>query len=513
MTLQTQKGKPMKKRILALCIAFAAAFSLLLGLSVPARAADQVDEIAVDYARAVDARQGEVSFTMAPGDVDAMLDRLFSEYPVLYHYYDGCQWTTYQDRVEVTLRLRNTEHDMDDIWVIGSDEELAAVLGIGLAEIRDNIHFVTRSGYIVSGDQVQEALEWLHLNYYLAYMGYGSWSSSYYERETIRMQDYVINFGYRYDLDAGTLQQWRNETEQVAIYLATNLFAQDMPDYLKVLKIHDWVVENCRYNTADLSEAGNHLAYGAMVKGTCVCMGYAEAGVLLFRAAGIEFRYVTGTGTNSSGKPEDHAWNAVRIDGDWYLLDMTWDDPVTSDGTDILRYDYFLLTDSQLAADHDWDRAGLPFCSGGYWNADRALEAAAQDTGVYQQYNTSRLATQADAMADYLSILQGAPPIIIPSETQPLPTQAPEPDDQPGNQPLPTQAPEAPEPPETQPVTVKPTRPKGNISLGTILIITVITVILIAVIAAAAILISREQSRRREEQMRRMYRNRRFRDL
>lgn len=490
----------MKKRILALCIAFAAAVSLLLGMCVPVRAAGQLEEVAGAYAQAVEARKSEVSFTIAPGDVDSLLDQLFAEYPVLYHYYDGCQWTTYQDRVEVTVRLRSTEHSMDDIWVIGSDEELAAVLGISLAQIRQQVYFVTESGYTVSGDQIGEALEWLHHNYYLAYMGYRSWNSTYYERETIRIQDYVINFGYRYDLDAATLQLWRDETEQVAVSLATYLFAQDMPDYLKVLKIHDWIVENTRYNTADLSEAGNHLAYGAMVKGTCVCMGYAEAGVLLFQAAGIETRYISGTGTNSAGKTEDHGWNAVKIDGDWYLVDMTWDDPTTSDGSDILRYDYFLLTDSQLSVNHTWDRAGVPVCGGGYWNADRALEAAAQDTAVYREYNTSRLVTQDDAMEDFLNILRGAAqPPIEPAESQPPATEAPEVEDHPQTQPQPTEAPQMPEQPETQPVTVKPAQPKERSPLG---IIIAIAAAVAAVIATAVFLIIRE-NRRRQEAMRR----------
>ena len=45
---------------------------------------------------------------------------------------------------------------------------------------------------------------------------------------------------------------------------------------------------------------------------------------------------------------QNHIWNAVKIDGKWYHLDLTWDDPVTSDGSDVLEYNFFLITTKEL---------------------------------------------------------------------------------------------------------------------------------------------------------------------
>ena len=45
---------------------------------------------------------------------------------------------------------------------------------------------------------------------------------------------------------------------------------------------------------------------------------------------------------------EKHIWNAVYLDGDWYHLDLTWDDPVTSDKSDVLEYNFFLITTDEL---------------------------------------------------------------------------------------------------------------------------------------------------------------------
>ena len=45
---------------------------------------------------------------------------------------------------------------------------------------------------------------------------------------------------------------------------------------------------------------------------------------------------------------ENHIWNLVKLDNEWYHLDLTWDDPVTSTGEDVLEYDYFLITTDEL---------------------------------------------------------------------------------------------------------------------------------------------------------------------
>lgn len=48
----------------------------------------------------------------------------------------------------------------------------------------------------------------------------------------------------------------------------------------------------------------------------------------------------------------DHAWNIVNIDGNYYHVDVTWDDP---DESDNINYDYFLISDEQMSTDHKWD--------------------------------------------------------------------------------------------------------------------------------------------------------------
>ena len=74
-----------------------------------------------------------------------------------------------------------------------------------------------------------------------------------------------------------------------------------------------------------------------------VCNGYAEAMALLMTCVGIENQIVTGTADN-----ELHAWNQVCLDGNWYQVDATWDDPLPDRGV-FAGHEYFNVTDEIMS--------------------------------------------------------------------------------------------------------------------------------------------------------------------
>lgn len=83
-------------------------------------------------------------------------------------------------------------------------------------------------------------------------------------------------------------------------------------------------------------------AYGIFVFGTAVCNGYAQAFTAMAEAAGLEAVMVTGS--DSAGDTGgNHAWNKVRIDGRWLLVDVTWNDPTGWTGG--ILHDYLLIAD------------------------------------------------------------------------------------------------------------------------------------------------------------------------
>ena len=116
--------------------------------------------------------------------------------------------------------------------------------------------------------------------------------------------------------------------------------------------IHNALIEKADYA---LSSAMNQSAYSALVNGDTVCAGYSRAFQYLMQQVGIPCYYCTGY----SG--EDHAWNIVKIDGEYYNVDVTWDD------TDPSTYDYFNKTDAEFVGTHI--RTGLsvylPACGTG----------------------------------------------------------------------------------------------------------------------------------------------------
>ncbi len=114
--------------------------------------------------------------------------------------------------------------------------------------------------------------------------------------------------------------------------------------------IHNYLVNNCRYDTSYKAENAHNM-YGSLVNGVAVCEGYAYAFQYLARKAGIQCITVKGELDNGKSK-ESHAWNMVELDGKYYHLDVTSDDPVMKDGSQVLEFTYFNLNDSQIKIDH-----------------------------------------------------------------------------------------------------------------------------------------------------------------
>ena len=123
-----------------------------------------------------------------------------------------------------------------------------------------------------------------------------------------------------------------------------------MNDHQKTKAVHDYLVSNVAY---DLN-CREHSAYAALAKGKAVCQGYALLLYKMLDEAGITTRIITG---EAGG--ENHAWNMVNLDGDWYHIDATWNDAVP-DVPNQIRYDYYNCTDEQISATHTWERSNYP---------------------------------------------------------------------------------------------------------------------------------------------------------
>ena len=107
--------------------------------------------------------------------------------------------------------------------------------------------------------------------------------------------------------------------------LVLNFFYFHLSHY--ILFIHDYLINNIDYDSS-YQAVGTYSIYGALIEKKCVCEGYAKAFKYLLNSVGYECELLQGTATNSSGQTENHAWNAVKLNGIWYEIDTTWDDPI-----------------------------------------------------------------------------------------------------------------------------------------------------------------------------------------
>jgi hypothetical protein len=125
-----------------------------------------------------------------------------------------------------------------------------------------------------------------------------------------------------------------------------------MDDYEKIKFLHDSIILGCEY---DEDAPNAHSAYGCLVDGRGVCESYAKAFSLLCELAGIDSLPVLGDATDDDGLVQSHMWNKVLLDGVWYNVDCTWDDPTGNLPEDFIQYDYFLLSDSDISLTHSFD--------------------------------------------------------------------------------------------------------------------------------------------------------------
>jgi hypothetical protein len=125
--------------------------------------------------------------------------------------------------------------------------------------------------------------------------------------------------------------------------LASQLINNNLSTYDNIKNIHDYIINNTKY---DSDRSDNNIinyksdtAYGPLFQGYAICGGYTDLMQLFLERMNIKSFRVSS---------DSHIWNAVYLNDTWLNLDLTWDDPVASDGNDYLEYNYFLVDTNTL---------------------------------------------------------------------------------------------------------------------------------------------------------------------
>lgn len=280
--------------------------------------------------------------------VDYLLGRRVSEYldmdPPFYAY-------VYDDVIDLSLATRDLEKSVP-VPVLSS----AARIQLGTSRGTDmELRIASGSGRVF----IEKAVRTLGDNYYL-----------------IKLSALPEEYGYSITGDGVKILE--GQIEKLAVSYEADLVGQTLPSLMRstqretVRAIHDYIVNHLQYDMTvydkpasaaqSAAVAAAEAAYKnkvniTMASGYGVCEDYTHLFQAFCQRAGIPCRFVAG----STGGMGGHAWNKVFVDGAWYYVDSTWDDPVG--GTPWNKY-LFIDADT-LAVDHFWSGDDFPM-SGEY---------------------------------------------------------------------------------------------------------------------------------------------------
>ena len=136
-----------------------------------------------------------------------------------------------------------------------------------------------------------------------------------------------------------------------------NYIKDGMSEFEIEMQIIQWMIENITYDFDNYLNSTipsqSYESYGAIVNKKAVCDGYSKAFLKIAQDCGLTVARVSGQ-ANGYGGWEGHSWNQIYLDGEWYNVDVTWEDPVPTNDYKFgdLRNDYINVPDAIFNVDH-----------------------------------------------------------------------------------------------------------------------------------------------------------------
>lgn len=184
---------------------------------------------------------------------------------------------------------------------------------------------------------------------------------------------WVVGFSWKYYPDSPNLifvpeylfEKGKIKEHQIALTSRVEKLArqaQGLSEWEKEKYVHDFICKNVRYDK--LKKPYSHEIIGPLGQGVGVCEGIAKAVKVLCDALGLWCMIAICGNNPEKGIKYRHTWNIVRIGGQYYHLDATFDNTLGNDKKEI-RYDYFNLDDKSIFRDHEPLIAPAPKCEEG----------------------------------------------------------------------------------------------------------------------------------------------------
>ena len=293
-SIRSELLRGLSRKICIGALAFSAAVVLLPGGKVGAYASDQT-RVSSDESQ-VTVGYDDLDDTLQEGGLGVVVEQQDGA-ASLASTYDA---TALEKLIVEGIKACQTSIDVSELGLTRDDINNGAVRSI----INSHPEFISLSG------------------------GYTYWTSG----------SSITKIAFTYLTNAKEEQQ---ELDAALQEVKSKIDTSGMSDEEIVLAYHEYLTSTVAYAYEDYfngTNAANHGydMYGALVKHSCVCQGYAETMFYLLREAGLSCAIASSENIN-------HAWNIVKIHGKWYHIDATWDDPVW-DMPGRSYHDYFLVS-------------------------------------------------------------------------------------------------------------------------------------------------------------------------
>ena len=168
---------------------------------------------------------------------------------------------------------------------------------------------------------------------------------------------YFIDFRNQFLISNPSEAMANKKIDEMYASLAPQL--EGLSDYEKIKEIYKFVMNHMRYSVDSLYT--DHTVVG-FVNGKGVCQAYAVGLYIFLEKAGIEARYVPGPlNADYINEYTHHAWNMVKLEGQWYHLDATWDDGQVEED-----WRYFLVSDTRMEVSRSWNKEYYEKAKGKY---------------------------------------------------------------------------------------------------------------------------------------------------
>jgi transglutaminase-like putative cysteine protease len=224
------------------------------------------------------------------------------------------------------------------------NEKLKEQLFNHVYEFEENFTIKFTGNTVQIDEQLSAVMEALKAQDIYMYENISRWNAKYsYTGSSAKIQ---------FDVDYLTTKEEEVVVSQRVEEIIQEVVQPSMTDVEKVKALHDFIVLNSAYD--DATTTSQYTAYTLLTEQKGVCQAYALLMYRLLHEIGIDVMYVKGHAGGTL-----HGWNLVKVNGEWYHLDVTWNDPVPN-RENYIGYKYFLISDEAIKKTHHWTKENYP---------------------------------------------------------------------------------------------------------------------------------------------------------